>query len=649
MSKIWSLFFMIMFLLNLSACAPVTTPVPGATSISPTEHPYILLQQDTALYSGPGNVDFDVIKNLKTNDQVIPLGTYVDFIKVEAKVDRNNVIGFIYKNALEAIPSNVAELDSESVPWKPLFDPSCSLGFYNLTTNEVTFTNQGDGYYDTETRAIKLDSPLRIKVDSLSVKGASFGSIKILGIPETQDLWWKGITRLDIANNHGYYRLGVRDGTSDNYRFSMNIPIQISQPIEIIFEQTEGKSLRVINKDGIEIHFDLTQYLPNGLFPQKNAYFGTSTSPHSSLVLKGFNVEVLSNGKWIDQPEIDVGLVEIAKKQNLTIGTEFSLWNFIDVRYCKTMKKDFNVAVLGDFSWKGTWLGPGKYDFSSLDRAIEYSNQQGWRVRASHLVWGATEASSNAIPDWLRKSKFSRQEYIQILEDHIKTFVNRYKGKVTEWSIANEAVSRSLWQGTDFWMGKIGPEYIEIAFRTAREADPNAVLIFNDFNNESPRDASTRFIINKMYSTVKTLKEKGVPIDVVGMQMHLLLKYSSPISPKKADVIATMKKFGALGVKIYITEFDVDVSKVPGTIEQKYAYQAKLYQDMLQACLESGVCTSFTTWGISDSTSWITCTSTGCVNIPNADPLMFDREFKPKPAYFAVRDVLLNFSTPSKP
>ena len=111
-----------------------------------------------------------------------------------------------------------------------------------------------------------------------------------------------------------------------------------------------------------------------------------------------------------------------------------------------------------------------------------------------------------------------------------------------------------------------------------------------------------------MYDTVKTLKEKGVPIDVVGMQMHLLLEV--PVPPKKEDVIATMKKFADLGVKIYITELDVDLQN---QLDQRLQFQANLYKDMMDACQEFGVCESFTTWGISNSTSWLTCNYSWCV------------------------------------
>jgi endo-1,4-beta-xylanase len=261
-------------------------------------------------------------------------------------------------------------------------------------------------------------------------------------------------------------------------------------------------------------------------------------------------------------------------------------------------------------------------------------------VRASHLVWGATEV----LPDWLLQGSFSREEYIEILEEHVTTVVGHFKGRVTEWSIANEAASRSAWRGSDFWMDKIGPEYIELSFRWAYEADPSAILIFNDNNNESPRDAETRRVFNTMYPMVEELKAKGTPIDVVGMQMHLLLQYSSPIPPQKQDVIATMRQFADLDVEIYITEFDVDVHRVPGSQQDRWEYQANLYRDMLEACLESGVCNSFATWGVSDSTSWITCREDWCVNVPDADPLMFDGDFNPKPAYFAVRDVLLQYA-----
>jgi len=134
-------------------------------------------------------------------------------------------------------------------------------------------------------------------------------------------------------------------------------------------------------------------------------------------------------------------------------------------------------------------------------------------------------------------------------------------------------------------------------------------------------------------------------IDVVGMQMHLLTQDIDPL-PQKADVIEIMQGFSELGVRVAITEMDVNLTYVSGdypTIEKRWTYQAGIYRDMLDACLESGACDSFAMMGISDSMSWLVTSCPGCwfKPQPNADPLLFDRNFLPKPAYFAMRDGLL--------
>ena len=99
----------------------------------------------------------------------------------------------------------------------------------------------------------------------------------------------------------------------------------------------------------------------------------------------------------------------------------------------------------------------------------------------------------------------------------------------------------------------------------------------------------------------------------------------------------TMQRFGALGVRVYIAEMDANLEAVQGTQEEKWQFEADLYRDMAEACIESGVCDSFSTWGVSDRDSWLTCTEWSfCQKLSNADPLMFDRNYQPKPAFFAV-------------
>ena len=495
---------------------------------------------------------------------------------------------------------------------------------------------------------IPLVAPLKIEMTGMQVSGGTSATIKVLGIPEpTTGDWWQGITRMDVGYNQGHYSIGIRDGRTASTALSINLPLTTDQGIQIVFDQPEGKSIHILDGAGNEVQtVNLTTRpelnLPDGLFPNGVVYIGTALPPQTSLTVKGLRIGVAPSGAWSETQDgyyTQPGLAELAAQRNLTIGTEFLNYRTADQRYCRIMNRDFNMAVLSEFSSPDLWLGPGQYDFNALDSAVDYASQHGWRIRASHLLWGAPES----LPAWLKNSNYSQDEYIQIMEQYIRDIVGRYKDRVQEWSIANEATIRSWTPGMDFWNDKIGPEYIALAFHTARQADPNGVLIFNDVNNQSSQDPGASGVVNKMYGTVERLKSQGVPIDVVGMQMHLLLPFETSVPPEKADVIATMQKFAALDVRIYITEFDVYTVRLPGTQAEQLAIGTEIYLDMMEACLESGVCDSFSTWGISDSTSWITCIDAWCpFGDPNAAPLMFDKEFNPKPAYFAVRDALLN-------
>jgi endo-1,4-beta-xylanase len=152
--------------------------------------------------------------------------------------------------------------------------------------------------------------------------------------------------------------------------------------------------------------------------------------------------------------------------------------------------------------------------------------------------------------------------------------------------------------------------------------------------------------ISEMHDTVMALNAGAIRlVDVVGMQMHLLTHDIESL-PEKTDVITIMQGFSQLGVRVYITEMDVNLTFIQNdypTQKERWAYQAGIYKDMVDACLESGACDSFATWGISDAMSSIVTSCPGCWNepAPNGDPLMFDGNFLPKPAYFAVRDALL--------
>lgn len=621
--------------------APTETPLPQAT-----------LKQDATLYSGPGNVGYDMLGKLKAGLSVAVVGTFVDFAKIQAASGGNETDGFILKSALDSIPETSRELSIWEVPWQPAPVLNSFVSEHTIFSgDQIRLQNTTNGYWDVEGTAISLSGPVQV-TGNLQEDTSGYGAIKILGIPERQSQdWWRGMTRMFVWLDHGDYQLAFWDGRTESPRITFPLPLRAGRSWSVVFKEPQGKTLDVLDDAGRVVKtVDVTRLpglnLPNGLFPQSKLYLGASSHPNSTLTLSSVSLRFPPLGKQTAVAVAPVGLRALAAPKGISMGTEFEMWRMSDPRYWNIMSRDFDLAFLESFSScnKKFWLGRGDYDFSTLDPTVNFLISHGWRVRAANLVWGATQPAVCIPPDSISKGGFSRDQYIQILQEYVETVVSHFKGRVAEWTLANEAIGRSFCgHGCDYWMDWIGPDYIEIAFRAAREADPNATLILNEVNNESPRDSNTQAVIDKMYDTVKTLKGKGVPIDGVGMQMHLLLPGLSQIPPNKNDVIKTMQRFASLGVSIYVTEFDVNLTNVPGSQQDKWNYEANLYHEMMSACIESGACKGFSTWGIGDSTSWITCADTlnGCVNLPDADPLMFDKNFQPKPAYFGVQNALL--------
>jgi GH35 family endo-1,4-beta-xylanase len=682
--KIQSIFltFLIIICLTMAACgsgqfqtptivpSPTFTPTPISTpTFTPTPRTQAVLGQAATLYSGPGNVNYESLASLSAGTMVYPSGTYGDFVKVAVTEAGNEVMGFIWKNTLKNPPGSLPVMDRLQVPWEPFFLPTCSPGEYDAATGTVIFAsiNEDEGYY-TLSAVWEVKAPIRIQIKALTAQGSTWS-----------DKWsnteWSGLniigsTEMSIRSRavDGKYELDIRKSIGGDVAKAIILERSSSRPIQILFDRPAddkpiGANFSVLDETGqVLTTVDLTTLsgvnLQDGLFPNGKLYFSTDTMANSSLVVTDLTIGSQPTGQWVEQVETGPELFRLAEGKHLTIGTDFMLTRAIDRRYCQAMQHDFNLAILSDFSWKSFWKGSGvldgnfsdDYDFGPVDRAVDFAVQHGWRVRASHLVWGSPD---QAIPDWLLNGNYTRDEYIAILENHITTVIGHFRGRVQEWNIANEAIERIACdepEGYDFWYRKIGPDYIRLAFQTARaEVNPGDILILNSSTNHSdnyphPMECRNR-TIKDLQDTVMALNAGEIKlVDVIGMQMHLLTNDIETL-PQKTDVITIMQGFSQLGVRVYITEMDVNLTFVPNdypTIEDRWAYQAEIYRDMVDACLESGACDSFATWGISDSMSWLTTSCPGCWNPsePYSFPLMFDDNFLPKPAYFAVKDVL---------
>lgn len=213
-----------------------------------------------------------------------------------------------------------------------------------------------------------------------------------------------------------------------------------------------------------------------------------------------------------------------------------------------------------------------------------------------------------------------------ILRQHIDTVVRHYRGQLVAWDVVNEAIADDAELRQSMWLNGIGSDYIEMAFRWAHVADPQARLFYNDYGGEGLGKKS-----DAIYALVKNLRQRDVPIHGIGFQMHVSI--DNP--PKPEDVAANIKRLGELGLAVHITEMDVRIHGGRGTRQEKLATQAKLYREMLQACLDASNCTTFVTWGFSDRHSWIP----SYYGHPDS-PLIFDESFRPKPAYNALIELL---------
>lgn len=334
----------------------------------------------------------------------------------------------------------------------------------------------------------------------------------------------------------------------------------------------------------------------------------------------------------IPPPELPVPtLKELAERKNIQIGSFAALKYLPERAYSEILSSEFEYAIIdGQPNWSfedgDLRPGPNSFDFSRLDQAFAFADDHDMPVRVQHYIWG----EEKWLPDWLKNNNYSKDELLELIHNHINTVGTRYKGKVREYTVVNEPFTRKLGVNglSDWWADRIGEEYIDKSFEWARQADPDSVLILNDFGNETENDVS-----NAMYDYVKRALQRGVPIDAIGMQMHL----SGDSAPNKMDVVNNMKRFADLGLKIYVTEFDVTMSGVDKPHDEENKIQAKIYYDMLSACREVGpeVCPNFGLLGLVDRQTWY-----NGLGIKDANPLTFEDDYTPKPAFFALRNAL---------
>lgn len=279
-----------------------------------------------------------------------------------------------------------------------------------------------------------------------------------------------------------------------------------------------------------------------------------------------------------------------------------------------------------------------QYNFANADAIVAFAQRNNLKVRGHNLVWH----HEGQTPKWIFKDKdgnqASKELVLQRLKDHITAVVSRYKGKLYAWDVANEVISDKPdeYLRSSEWYKICGEEYIAKAFQWAHEADPDAQLFYNDYNEISPVKRE------KIYKLVKSLKDAGVPIHGVGLQAHWAIN-----EPTREQLDSTLKRFADLGLKIQITELDISVypkehnarERKPEDANTAFTSDKENAQiEKYKMCFElfrkyKNVISGVTFWNLSDKYSWMD-------NFPVKNrkdyPLLFDQNLKPKKAYWEV-------------
>ncbi|WIN00531.1 endo-1,4-beta-xylanase [Actinoplanes oblitus] len=331
-----------------------------------------------------------------------------------------------------------------------------------------------------------------------------------------------------------------------------------------------------------------------------------SPVPRRSLraaLTAGVVAAVAATGVLLVAPDASAAstLGAAAAQSGRYFGTAIAGGRLNDSTYSSIAAREFNmVTAENEMKPDATEPQRGQFNFSAGDQIYNWATQRGLKVRGHTLAWHSQQ------PGWMQS--LSGSSLRQAMIDHINGVMGHYKGKLTAWDVVNEAFNedgsrrQSNLQAT-------GNDWIEVAFRTARAADPSVRLCYNDYNIENWSYGKTQGV----YNMIRDFKSRGVPIDCVGLQTHFTGGSSLP-----GNFQTTLSSFAALGVDVALTEVDVTNAST------------SQYAGLTQACLNVPRCIGITVWGVRDSDSWRSSES----------PLLFDGGGNKKAAYTSVLNAL---------
>jgi endo-1,4-beta-xylanase len=293
--------------------------------------------------------------------------------------------------------------------------------------------------------------------------------------------------------------------------------------------------------------------------------------------------------------------------------------------------REFDAMTLeNSLIWSVVQPAPGSWDFRRADRSVAFARRHHLFLTATHFVWD--QVFYQSTPAWVKRIT-SRKRLEAVMESHLATITHRYGRAINRWIVVNEPLRYFGDTGAiqpNVFSRVLGPDWIADSFRIAHRAAPHAQLWLNEIFTETDRvkaDALVRI--------ASSLVRQHVPIDGVALQGHLFVPLR-PVAPDTSLVLRTLRRLAALGLKVSLTEIDAPTLPGPGRL----TVQASRMRALVTQCLAVRRCTSVTFWDLLDSESWLN----NLFGRADLAPTLFDAARHPHPAYFAVRDALLEAS-----
>ena len=355
-----------------------------------------------------------------------------------------------------------------------------------------------------------------------------------------------------------------------------------------------------------------------------------------------------SSSKKATTSTANTTLIE-AYKNDFLIGTALNTQQIEekDTSAAKLVPVQFNAATPENIM-KAEIIHPqwDKYNFELADKMVEYGKKHNILINGHTLIW------HSQLPAFARNIK-DVDSFKTFFNHHITTIASRYDGKMFSWDVVNEALNEDGTMRKSIFLDKLGDDFVTEAFRIAQKAAPNTELYYNDYNIEQPKKRAGTIAI------IKKIQAAGVRIDGVGIQGHWHVN-KVPLK----DIEESILEFSALGLKVMFTELDIEVLQrnfqgaevsqrvasnpalnpyVNGLPDSVQVQLANDYESLFKLFLKhKDKVTRVTFWGVADGNSWLNGWPVrGRTNYP----LLFDRQYKPKPAYYKVIALKTNTGT----